>query len=108
MARRVAHMYYRSEIELDNRFQNQHQGDEDPLAGGRYAVQSYLEHQDDKLIARNWPVRNETAGSGIGAMSYLKSRRGREDSIAAITPTERDQLQFYVTLRKHAAASPAA
>ncbi|MBE7160776.1 MAG: homoserine O-acetyltransferase [Williamsia herbipolensis] len=52
VARRVAHMYYRSEIELDNRFQNQHQGDEDPLAGGRYAVQSYLEHQADKLIAR--------------------------------------------------------
>ncbi|QYN21612.1 tripartite tricarboxylate transporter substrate binding protein [Amycolatopsis sp. DSM 110486] len=43
--------------------------------------------QDDKLIDANWPVRNETAGSGIGAMSYLKGRRGREDTIAAITPT---------------------
>ncbi|MGZ8179254.1 homoserine O-acetyltransferase MetX [Williamsia sp. SKLECPSW1] len=52
VARRIAHMYYRSEIELDNRFQNSVQGTEDPLHGGRYAVQSYLEHQADKLIAR--------------------------------------------------------
>ena len=52
VARRVAHMYYRSEIELDTRFQNSVQGDENPLAGGRYAVQSYLEHQADKLAAR--------------------------------------------------------
>ncbi|MEU8631839.1 tripartite tricarboxylate transporter substrate binding protein [Amycolatopsis sp. NPDC048633] len=43
--------------------------------------------QGDKLIDANWPVRNETAGSGIGAMSYLKSRRGREDTVAAVTPT---------------------
>ncbi|GAA1455795.1 homoserine O-acetyltransferase [Williamsia maris] len=52
IARRIAHMYYRSEPELDSRFANQPQGEEDPLTGGRYAVQSYLEHQADKLVAR--------------------------------------------------------
>ncbi len=52
IARRIAHMYYRSEPELDARFANDSQGDENPLAGGRYAVQSYLEHQADKLVAR--------------------------------------------------------
>jgi putative tricarboxylic transport membrane protein len=43
--------------------------------------------QTDKLIAENWPVRNQTEGSGIGAMSYLRGRKGRVDTIAAVTPT---------------------
>lgn len=52
VARRIAHLTYRSEIELDDRFANDPQGDEDPLRGGRYAAQSYLEHQAEKLKAR--------------------------------------------------------
>ncbi|CAM4433415.1 Homoserine O-acetyltransferase [Mycobacterium basiliense] len=52
IARRFAHLTYRGEIELDSRFANDNQGSEDPATGGRYAVQSYLEHQGDKLLAR--------------------------------------------------------
>ncbi|MFJ6097033.1 homoserine O-acetyltransferase MetX [Williamsia muralis] len=52
VARRIAHMYYRHELELDERFANLPQGQENPLEGGRYAVQSYLEHQADKLVQR--------------------------------------------------------
>lgn len=56
LARRFAHLTYRGEVELDTRFANEGQGDgehrEDPLAGGRYAVQSYLEHQGAKLVRR--------------------------------------------------------
>ena len=52
IARRIAHLTYRGETELDDRFANDPQGDEDPLTGGRYAVQSYLEYQGDKL----WPA----------------------------------------------------
>ena len=52
IARRFAHLTYRGEVELDNRFGNDAQGDEDPATGGRYAVQSYLEHQGRKLVAR--------------------------------------------------------
>ncbi|TVS83474.1 homoserine O-acetyltransferase MetX [Mycobacterium helveticum] len=55
IARRFAHLTYRGEVELDTRFANDGQGDpgqEDPLHGGRYAVQSYLEHQGDKLLSR--------------------------------------------------------
>jgi homoserine O-acetyltransferase len=52
IARRFAHLTYRGEVELDTRFANDAQGDEDPLAGGRYAVQSYLEHQGAKLVDR--------------------------------------------------------
>ena len=52
IARRFAHLTYRGETELDERFGNDAQGNEDPTTGGRYAVQSYLEHQGDKLAAR--------------------------------------------------------
>jgi len=52
IARRFAHLTYRGETELDTRFANDSQGDEDPLNGGRYAVQSYLEYQGDKLRER--------------------------------------------------------
>ena len=52
IARRFAHLTYRGEAELDTRFANDSQGGEDPANGGRYAVQSYLEHQGDKLLVR--------------------------------------------------------
>jgi homoserine O-acetyltransferase len=52
IARRFAHLTYRGETELDDRFGNDAQGDENPTDGGRYAVQSYLEHQGGKLAVR--------------------------------------------------------
>ncbi|MDY6869916.1 MAG: homoserine O-acetyltransferase [Actinomycetota bacterium] len=52
IARRVAHLTYRGEVELDDRFGNHAQGDESPADGGRYAVQSYLEYQGAKLVER--------------------------------------------------------
>ncbi|MFT3714636.1 MAG: homoserine O-acetyltransferase [Gordonia sp. (in: high G+C Gram-positive bacteria)] len=52
IARRIAHLSYRSDAELDARFQNLPQGDEDPLTDGRYSVQSYLEYQAEKLQKR--------------------------------------------------------
>ncbi|UQX12309.1 homoserine O-acetyltransferase MetX [Candidatus Mycobacterium methanotrophicum] len=52
IARRFAHLTYRGERDLDTRFANDPQRDEDPVAGGRYAVQSYLEHQGSKLVSR--------------------------------------------------------
>jgi homoserine O-acetyltransferase len=52
IARRIAHLTYRSESELDLRFGRDPQGSEDPAAGGRFAVESYLDHQADKLARR--------------------------------------------------------
>ena len=52
IARRFAHLTYRGETELDHRFANDAQGGEDPAAGGRYAAESYLQHQGAKLVAR--------------------------------------------------------
>jgi homoserine O-acetyltransferase len=52
VARRIAHLSYRCEGELEQRFGRMPQDGEDPLHGGRYAVQSYLDHHADKLAHR--------------------------------------------------------
>ena len=53
IARSIAHITYRSELELAERFGRDPQGDEQPLGGGgRYAVESYLDHHKDKLAGR--------------------------------------------------------
>lgn len=81
LARRFAHLTYRGEVELDTRFGNEAQGGEDPLAGGRYAVQSYLEHQGTKLI------RRFDAGSYVALTDALSTHdvgRGRGGVAAAL------------------------
>ena len=48
IARRIAHLTYRTEAEMDVRFGRELQGDET----GRYAIESYLDHQAHKLSHR--------------------------------------------------------
>jgi homoserine O-acetyltransferase len=48
IARRIAHLTYRTETEMDVRFGRELQGDDT----GRYAVESYLDHQANKLAKR--------------------------------------------------------
>ena len=83
IARRFAHLTYRGEVELDTRFGNGTQGDDEPANGGRYAVQSYLEHQGDKLLARfdagSYVVLTEALNShdvGRGRGGVRKALRG--------------------------------
>ncbi|WP_233211570.1 homoserine O-acetyltransferase [Mycobacterium sp. shizuoka-1] len=81
LARRFAHLTYRGEVELDSRFGNAAQGDEDTLAGGRYAVQSYLEYQGAKLVERF------DAGSYVTLTETLSNHdvgRGRGGVAAAL------------------------
>jgi len=77
VARRIAHLTYRHEVELDERFANSAQGDEDTLLDGRYAVQSYLDHQAEKIISRFDPasyvaltevLNNHDVGRGRGGV----------------------------------------
>ena len=91
LARRIAHITYRSAAELDGRFGRNPQGAEAPLASGsvagrgRYQVESYLDHQGSKL------VRRFDANSYIAITEALMSHdvcRGRgtlSESLAAAT-----------------------
>jgi homoserine O-acetyltransferase len=53
VARRIAHVTYRSAQELEARFGRTAQPGEEPVGGGgRYAVESYLDHHAEKLVHR--------------------------------------------------------
>ncbi len=53
IARRIAHTTYRSALELDTRFDRLPQDGEEPLGGGgRFAIESYLDHHAGKLTRR--------------------------------------------------------
>lgn len=52
IARTIAHTTYRSAAEFDQRFGRIPQGGEDPMRGGRFAAQSYLDHHAIKLAKR--------------------------------------------------------
>jgi len=81
VARRIAHTTYRSAEELDARFGAAAQEGEDPARGGRYAVESYLDHHADKL------VRRFDAGSYVvltRAMNGHDVGRGRGGCAAAL------------------------
>jgi homoserine O-acetyltransferase len=82
VARRIAHATYRSEPELNLRFGRKAQPGEQPLAGrGRFAVESYLDHQADKLVRRfdanSYVVLTE-------AMNSHDLGRGRGGTVAAL------------------------
>lgn len=81
LARRIAHVTYRSDAELDTRFGRVPQGEEDPWHGGRYSVESYLDHHAAKLVWRF------DAGSYVVLTEAMNSHdvgRGRGGVAAAL------------------------
>lgn len=98
LARRIGHLSYRSEPELEQRFGRQPQDDEEPLAGGRYSVESYLDHHADKLIRRfdansyvalSEAMNHHDAGRGRGG---LEAALGRVTAKAVVAGIDSDRL----------------
>jgi putative tricarboxylic transport membrane protein len=59
-----------------------------PGGGSDIFVRDVIEiMREEGIISGNWPVRNEEAGEGAGAMSYLLSKRGETETISAMTTT---------------------
>jgi homoserine O-acetyltransferase/O-succinyltransferase len=52
LARGIGQVTYRSASELESRFGRSPQAEEDPLKGGRFAVEAYLQHHGEKLVER--------------------------------------------------------
>ncbi|OFI36591.1 homoserine O-acetyltransferase [Arthrobacter sp. SW1] len=118
LARRIAHITYRSAQELDFRFGRNAQGSEAPLQApalgerGRYQVESYLDHQGRKLVQRF------DANSYIAITEALMSHdvaRGRGSLKEALSLTEAtffvaavdsDRLYFPEQSRELAEALP--
>ncbi len=83
IARRIAHLSYRTEFELDHRFENHAQGNENPWEGGRYAVQSYLEYQAAKLVSRFDPATYILLTEAMNRHDVGRGRGGISAALAA-------------------------
>jgi homoserine O-acetyltransferase len=109
IARGIGHLSYRSEMELQQRFSNTPQDDEVPLEGGRYAVESYLEHHGDKMIGRfdanSYVVLSEAMnhydlGRGYGGVKEALSRVRARVTIAGISSDRLYPLRLQWELAK--------
>jgi homoserine O-acetyltransferase len=87
VARRIAHLTYRSEYELQTRFGGSAQEGEDPFAAvlpGRFAVQSYLDHQAAKLSRRFDPGTYVALTDAMNTWDLGRGRGGVDAALARI------------------------
>jgi homoserine O-acetyltransferase/O-succinyltransferase len=85
IARGMGQMSYRTRAELDGRFGREAQGAEQPLKGGRYSIESYLEHHGDALLRRFDPNSYIVLSE---AMNHHDVGRGRGGVAAALARVE--------------------
>ncbi len=79
VARRIAHLTYRSAFELQTRFGNEVQDD------GRFAVASYLEHHGAKLAGRFDPDSYVVLTQAMNTWDVGRGRGGVEAALARVT-----------------------
>jgi homoserine O-acetyltransferase len=85
LARRIAHLTYRSAEELQARFGNEPQDGEDPLRDGRFAVQSYLDYQATKLARRFDAGTYVALTDAMNTHDVGRSRGGVAAALSTIT-----------------------
>lgn len=108
LARRIAHITYRTEAELQVRFGRAPQGAEDPFSAishaapprGRYQVESYLDHQAGKLGKRFDPNAYLVLTEALMSHDVGRGRGGVEAALAQVQATpflaavDTDRLYF--------------
>jgi homoserine O-acetyltransferase/O-succinyltransferase len=85
VAREIGQITYRTGTEFAERFGRAAQGDEDPLAGGRYAVESYLEHHGRKLASRFDPNSYLVLSEAMNTHDVGRDRGGAAAALARVT-----------------------
>ncbi|MER6472695.1 homoserine O-acetyltransferase MetX [Streptomyces collinus] len=85
LARRLAHVTYRSEPELAARFGRSPQDAEDPWHGGRYGVESYLDHQAAKLVRRFDAGSYVTLTEAMNSHDIGRGRGGTRTALSRVT-----------------------
>ena len=93
LARGIGQISYRTEAEFNQRFGRRPQDEQDPLAGGRFAVESYLGYQGKKLARRFDPnsylvlseaMNNHDVGRGRGGVAAALARVTAHVEVAGI------------------------
>lgn len=114
LARRVAHIFYRSEDELQTRFGRAPQGDEQIAEGGRFAVESYLHHHGAKLVNRfdansyivlSAAMNSHDVGRGRGGVAAALGRITARTIVAGISSDRLYPLHQQRELAEHIAGS---
>lgn len=85
LARGIGQVSYRSEPELDERFNRGHQNDEHPFTGGLYTVESYLEYHGEKLAHRFDANTYITLSRAMNHHDVGRARGGLGPALARIT-----------------------
>ncbi len=97
IARRIGQISYRSELELHQRFGRDPQGSENPMQGGRYAIESYLDYHAERLARRfdantyivlSEAMNHHDVGRGRGGVAEAL-RRVRADVVVAGIDSDR-------------------
>ncbi len=84
IARGIGQMTYRSAGELQHRFGRSPQAAEEPLKGGRYAIESYLQHHGDKLAERFDPNSYIILSEAMNHHDVGRGRGGVHEALARV------------------------
>ena len=84
IARGIGHYSYRTGDEFEERFGHGAQGEEEPLKGGRYAIESYLQYQGEKLAKRFDPNSYITLSEAMNHHDVGRGRGGIADALRTV------------------------
>jgi homoserine O-acetyltransferase len=84
LARGIGQTSYRSDAEFQSRFGRRPQAEEDPLKGGRFAIESYLQHQGDKLVRRFDPNSYIVLSEAMNQHDVGRGRGGVAQALAGV------------------------
>ena len=84
LARGIGQYTYRTDLELEGRFGRSAQAEEDPSKGGRFAVESYLEHHGDKLTRRFDPNSYIVLSEAMNHHDVGRGRNGMARALAGV------------------------
>jgi homoserine O-acetyltransferase len=110
VARGIGQLSYRTDAELQSRFGRRPQGAEDPLKGGRYAVESYLQHHGEKLARRFDPnsyvvlseaMNHHDVGRGRGGVEAALRTVAADVTVAGIESDRLYPLRLQEELARH-------
>jgi homoserine O-acetyltransferase len=85
IARGIGQVSYRSELELQQRFNRGHQNDEHPFEGGLYTIESYLEYHGEKLAHRFDANSYIVLSRAMNHHDVGRGRGGVADALGRIT-----------------------
>ncbi|WP_017569794.1 homoserine O-acetyltransferase MetX [Nocardiopsis halotolerans] len=110
VARRIAHITYRGTREFDDRFGRDPQVGEVPALGGRFAVESYLDHHAGKLARRFDPasyvllteaMNGHDVGRGRGGVADALRRMPERTLVAGVSSDHLYPLEQQEEIARH-------